>query len=184
MDFLWQWTNSIGSSTDMICPTEWTFRCSTMAAKVVDFPDPVAPTISAKPLLLIAILFSMDGRTNWSMVRISDLICRITIPIPLRIRSKDWSAFVECRVPRHRWPVSAKVIAASMVSGSRISPTTMTSGAWRMAFLNASLKEWVSSPISRWLMMDFLWLWTNSIGSIVTRSPSLTRGKGVLIPWV
>ena len=38
------------------------------------------------------------------------------------IRSIAWLALLECSVPRQRCPVSANVIAASMVSVSRISP--------------------------------------------------------------
>ena len=41
------------------------------------------------------------------------------------------------------------VIAALIVSGSRISPTRMTSGSWRSAWRSASPNDFVSLPISR-----------------------------------
>ena len=53
------------------------------------------------------------------------------------IRSIVWLALLACSVPRQRWPVSAKAIACSIVSASRISPIRITSGAWRSVFLSA-----------------------------------------------
>ena len=53
------------------------------------------------------------------------------------MRSIVWLALLACSVPRHRWPVSAKAIACSMVSASRISPIRITSGAWRSVFFSA-----------------------------------------------
>ena len=44
---------------------------------------------------------------------------------------------VVCSVASTRWPVSAAVIAAEIVSRSRISPTRMTSGSWRSTRLSA-----------------------------------------------
>ena len=60
-------------------------------------------------------------------------------------------------------------MAADMVSRSRISPTRITSGAWRRAFLSATCRFWVSLPISRWLTTDFLFLNKNSTGSSIVR---------------
>ena len=74
---------------------------------------------------------------------------------------------VVCRVASTRWPVSAAVIAAEMVSRSRISPTRMTSGSWRRTRLSAEANECVSSPISRWLTYAFLLRCMNSIGSSI-----------------
>jgi hypothetical protein len=54
------------------------------------------------------------------------------------MRSSVWSALFECSVARHRWPVSEKATAASIVSVSRISPIMITSGASRIAFFSAS----------------------------------------------
>jgi len=59
-----------------------------------------------------------------------------------------------CRVANARCPVSAMVSAAWMVSRSRISPTSTTSGSWRSAYLRAAAKLCVSVPISRWLTMQ------------------------------
>ena len=65
------------------------------------------------------------------------------------IRSIVWLALLACSVARHRWPVSAKAIACSIVSASRISPTRITSGAWRSVFFSAWCHECVSMPTSR-----------------------------------
>ena len=47
------------------------------------------------------------------------------------IRSMDCAALAVCNVAKTRWPVSAMVSAAEMVSRSRISPTMMTLGSSR-----------------------------------------------------
>ena len=72
------------------------------------------------------------------------------------MRSIAWLALLECKVPMQRWPVSAKVIAASIVSVSRISPMRITSGAWRSVFFSAFWKVKVSNPTSRCVMMRLL----------------------------
>ncbi|MCY1314740.1 hypothetical protein D9M70_654480 [compost metagenome] len=75
-----------------------------------------------------------------------------------------------------RWPVSAKARACSMVSRSRISPIRITSGAWRRVFFSAAWKLRVSTPTSRWLMIDFLCRCTYSTGSsMVMMWPPLLR---------
>ena len=58
------------------------------------------------------------------------------------------AASVVCTVEKTRWPVSAAASAMRMVSGSRISPTTITSGAWRIAARSAVGKSGASMPIS------------------------------------
>ena len=55
---------------------------------------------------------------------------RLTVP---------WALLV-CSVPNTTWPVSAAVMAASIVSRSRISPTRITSGSCRKARRMASEK--------------------------------------------
>src|SRR2546429_75634 len=70
-----------------------------------------------------------------------------------------------CSVANARWPVSAIVNAAPIVSKSRISPISTTSGSWRSAYLSAAWKLLVSVPTSRWLTMHAWWRWMNSIGS-------------------
>jgi len=72
---------------------------------------------------------------------------------------------VVCKVASTKWPVSAAVIAAEIVSRSRISPTRMTSGSWRSTRLSAAAKLWVSSPTSRWFTYAFLLRCMNSMGS-------------------
>src|SRR6266849_2422652 len=59
-----------------------------------------------------------------------------------------------CSVANAKWPVSAMVNAAAIVSKSRISPSSTTSGSWRSAYLSAAAKLDVSVPISRWLTMQ------------------------------
>ena len=54
-----------------------------------------------------------------------------------------------------------------MVSKSRISPTSITSGSCLSACLNALLKDSVSLPTSLWLTMLFLSLCRYSIGSSI-----------------
>ena len=52
-------------------------------------------------------------------------------------RSRAWFALFAWRVPRQRWPVSAKPMAASIVSVSRTSPMRITSGACRSVYFRA-----------------------------------------------
>ena len=54
-----------------------------------------------------------------------------------------------CSVENTRCPVSAAVIAVDIVSRSRISPTSITSGSCRSAALRAAAYESVSFPTSR-----------------------------------
>ena len=72
-----------------------------------------------------------------------------------------------CSVDSTRWPVSAAVIAISMVSKSRISPTRITSGSWRSAARSALANVMVSKPISRWLITLRRSLNAYSIGSSI-----------------
>src|SRR4051794_38632373 len=66
-----------------------------------------------------------------------------------------------------RCPVSAADSAVATVSSSRISPTRITSGSWRSTRRSARLNELVSCPTSRWLMIERLSRWRNSIGSSI-----------------
>jgi hypothetical protein len=72
-----------------------------------------------------------------------------------------------CRVPNVRWPVSAIRSADSIVSRSRISPISTTSGSWRSALLSALANECVSACSSRWLTMQPCGVWRNSTGSSI-----------------
>ena len=67
----------------------------------------------------------------------------------------SWASVV-CSVDMTKCPVSAAESAARTVSSSRISPTRMTSGSWRMAARRAEPKSAVSSPTSRWLIIASL----------------------------
>ena len=64
-----------------------------------------------------------------------------------------------------RCPVSAAVSAVEIVSRSRISPITTTSGSWRSTWRRASPKLWVSLVISRCFTMLRRLRWMNSMGS-------------------
>ncbi len=75
------------------------------------------------------------------------------------------AAELVCRVAKVRWPVSAMRSAASIVSRSRISPISTTSGSWRSAERRAFEKLWVSACSSRWLTMHFLCACRYSTGS-------------------
>ena len=55
-----------------------------------------------------------------------------------------------CSVASVRCPVSASLIAASIVSRSRISPMSTTSGSSRKAARSADVKLRVSACSSRW----------------------------------
>ena len=81
-----------------------------------------------------------------------------------------------CSVESTRWPVSAADSAVWTVSSSRISPTRITSGSWRSTRRRARLKDAVSWPTSRWLMMQLRSRCRNSIGSsIVTMCFCIVR---------
>ncbi len=54
-----------------------------------------------------------------------------------------------------------------MVSRSRISPISTTSGSSRNAARSEFENEWVSACTSRWFTRHFLWLCRNSIGSSI-----------------
>ena len=81
-----------------------------------------------------------------------------------------------CSVESTRWPVSAADSAVCTVSSSRISPTRITSGSWRSTRRRARLKDAVSWPTSRWLMIELRSRCRNSIGSsIVTMCLCIVR---------
>ena len=56
----------------------------------------------------------------------------------------------------------------------------MTSGSWRRAARSALEKARVSTSISRWLTIDFLSRWRNSIGSSMVMMCSVRRGVDVV----
>ena len=83
------------------------------------------------------------------------------------MRFTDSAASTVWIVESTRWPVSAADSAVRTVSSSRISPTRITSGSWRSTRRSARANEAVSSPTSRWLMIDVLSRWRNSTGSSI-----------------
>ena len=86
--FLWRCTNSIGSSTVRI----WAWRSqlirSTIAASVVDFPDPVGPVTSTSPRSARAISASTGGSPSAANDLISVGMTRKTAPSPRRPTKK------------------------------------------------------------------------------------------------
>ena len=68
--FLCWWTNSIGSSIVMMCSVRSELILSTMAASVVDLPEPVGPVTRIRPLGRSAICSTIAGRPSSSKVRI------------------------------------------------------------------------------------------------------------------
>ncbi len=86
--FLFSWTNSIGSSIVMMWSLRVSLMRSTMAARVVDFPDPVGPVTSTRPLFSKHRLRTHSGRPRSSKLRISAGIWRKTAPTPWRSRKR------------------------------------------------------------------------------------------------
>ena len=72
-----------------------------------------------------------------------------------------------CSVAKVKCPVSAIRSADSIVSRSRISPISTTSGSSRSAARSEFANECVSECTSRWFTRHFLWLCRNSIGSSI-----------------
>src|SRR5687768_12933714 len=70
--------NSIGSSTVMMCPRRSRLILSSIAARVVDFPEPVGPVTSTRPRGFSAIFATTPASPSSSNVRMLKGICRIT----------------------------------------------------------------------------------------------------------
>ena len=104
----------------------------------------------------------MPSSTSESWARICDCWCEGKTSM---MRLMVEAAELVCRVAKVKWPVSAMRSAASMVSRSRISPISTTSGSSRRAARSASVKPLVSECTSRWFTRQFLFWWTNSMGS-------------------
>ena len=81
------------------------------------------------------------------------------------MRSIVLRALLVCRVPNTSSPVSEAVSASEIVSRSRISPTSTMSESSRRAARRPSANDGVWIGTSRWVMIERLLLWTNSIGS-------------------
>src|SRR6267378_1205395 len=74
------WVNSIGSSMVMMWPWEFSLRYPTIAASVVDLPEPVAPTMITRPRLVMMMSFSTGGSPRSSIFGIVVVITRSTMP--------------------------------------------------------------------------------------------------------
>ena len=79
-----RWTNSIGSSSVMMCFFWVALTRSIMAASVVDFPDPVGPVTSTRPFSRSARVCMTSGRPSSWNDRICVGITRNTAPSPFR----------------------------------------------------------------------------------------------------
>ena len=97
------------------------------------------------------------------------------------IRSMVWLALLVCSVENTRCPVSAAVMTVDTVSRSRISPTMITSGSWRMVLRSASRNAGVSVPTSR---CETVAMWSvnrNSIGSSIVTT---WQGRVCAMSWM
>ena len=87
------------------------------------------------------------------------------------MRSTAWTDPEVWTVLMTRCPVSAAFTAVAIVSVSRISPITITSGFSRRALRSAPENPpWLAVSISRWEMTDSRSEYTNSIGSSSVRT--------------
>ena len=75
-------TNSIGSSMVRMCPSSLSFLWLTMAASVVDLPEPVGPVTSTTPRGWSASSAKIFGAFRSSSERIFDGMVRITAAAP------------------------------------------------------------------------------------------------------
>src|SRR5450830_146577 len=78
-----RWMNSTGSSMVMMWPWLCALRWPTMAAMVVDLPEPVAPTMMTRPRLLMMTSARMGGRSRSSSLGMVVVMVRSTMPTQL-----------------------------------------------------------------------------------------------------
>ena len=97
------------------------------------------------------------------------------------MRSSVCAALFVCSVESTRWPVSAAVSTVCIVSTSRISPTMITSGSWRIELRSASLNVGVSVPTSRCEIAAVLSWKRNSIGSSIVTMCTGSRSESSTI---
>ena len=86
--FLCGWTNSIGSSTVRMWAARSLLIRSTMAARVVDLPEPVGPVTRTSPRSSRAISARMGGKPRSANDLISFGMTRKTAPSPRRPTKK------------------------------------------------------------------------------------------------
>ncbi len=90
---------------------------------------------------------------RWAQIRWTDVATRKgSIPMFSRREIVDGASLV-CTLDSTRWPVSAALMAISVVSKSRISPTRMMFGSWRRKERSAAANvSPICSLIWTWLM--------------------------------
>ena len=81
------------------------------------------------------------------------------------LRRRPWV----CSVPNTRWPVSAAVSAVWIVSQVAHLADEDHVGVLAQHVAQGRANDGVSAPTSRWLIIECLWLWMNSIGSSTVR---------------
>ena len=82
--FLFLWTNSTGSSIVIMWALRFSLMRSTMAARVVDFPLPVGPVTTTRPLFNVQKFRTHSGSPSCSAETIFTGIFRMTEPTPFR----------------------------------------------------------------------------------------------------
>ena len=132
-------TYSTGSSTVMMCPGEVRLRWSIIAASEVDLPEPVAPTTSTRPRLVITTSFSVSGSFSFSKLGISLAIVRITMLTQRccirTLTRKRETAGMEI----------AKLHSISLANSAR----------W-LSFISECASIRVTSGVSFWLVIGFI----------------------------
>jgi len=136
-----------------IADSIWCTLLSRMSARIAGVQIMISAAITRpRPLAFCnSVWVITPSSTNASWARICACWCDGKTSM---IRLMLSIAELVCRVAKARWPVSAMVSAAAIVSRSRISPISTTSGSCRSAYLSAAAKLLVSVPISRWFTMQ------------------------------
>ncbi|MNL79643.1 hypothetical protein D3C87_2062940 [compost metagenome] len=83
-----------------------------------------------------------------------------------------------CSVENTRWPVSAAWMAISAVSRSRISPTMMMSGSWRISARRPSVKP-KSSCVCTWVWLKLVSIISIGSSTVQTLTSSVARRLSV-----
>ena len=99
----------MGSSMVMMCSARVELMRSTIAARVVDLPDPVTPVTSTRPRGISQICSTILGRYSSSRARILVGITRSTSPTLPRC----WNTFTRKR-PRPATPYAMSISAVSL----------------------------------------------------------------------
>ena len=86
MHFLWWWMYSTGSSMVMMCAWRVPLMRSSIAASVVDLPEPVGPVSNTRPFCRFVNSRTIGGRPSFSIGMISYGIWRIAIETTPRCR--------------------------------------------------------------------------------------------------